>query len=204
MGALVQHRPADAPAGPPAPGRSRGRVLPAGQGRRVTAASPLRGPKSMEGGGFAAAHLRARRAGCGAAPPASRALRVSCGNGLRPPLTPETSAAPGAGKAGRPGPAPARRGAQAPRRGGRLRIPGRQEQSELAFDNQKEERKNYTNTGPGSRPGSLITAEPPGEAASHKTRCARNPGCSRITYLAGALAPTPGSSRGREDSGCSP
>ena len=55
LGALVQHGPADAPAGPQAPGRSRGGVLPAGQGRRVTAATPLRGPKSIGGGGFAAA-----------------------------------------------------------------------------------------------------------------------------------------------------
>jgi hypothetical protein len=36
--------------------------------------SPLRGPKCPEGGGFAAAHFPARRAGYGAAPPASRAL----------------------------------------------------------------------------------------------------------------------------------
>ena len=40
-------------------------------------ASPLRGPKSAEGGGFAAAHLPARRAGYGAAPPASRVLRIA-------------------------------------------------------------------------------------------------------------------------------
>jgi len=39
-------------------------------------ASPLRGPKSTEGGGFAAAHIPARRAGYGAAPPASRVLRI--------------------------------------------------------------------------------------------------------------------------------
>ena len=40
----------------------------------------------------------------------------------------------------------------------------------------------------GARPqarGNLITAEPPGEAASHKTRCARNPGCS-IALAGGA------------------
>ncbi len=35
-----------------------------------------------------------RRDGTGPPPPASRALRVSCGNGLRPPLTPETSGGP--------------------------------------------------------------------------------------------------------------
>jgi hypothetical protein len=40
-------------------------------------ASPLRGPKSPEGGGFAAAHLLARREGYGAAPPAPRVLRIA-------------------------------------------------------------------------------------------------------------------------------
>ena len=40
-------------------------------------ASPLRGPKSAEGGGFAAAHFLARRACYGAAPPAPRVLRIA-------------------------------------------------------------------------------------------------------------------------------
>jgi hypothetical protein len=39
--------------------------------------SPLRGPRSPEGGGFAAAHFRARRACYGAAPPAPRVLRIA-------------------------------------------------------------------------------------------------------------------------------
>jgi hypothetical protein len=39
--------------------------------------SPLRGPKSTEGGGFAAAHLLMRRACYGAAPPAPRVLRIA-------------------------------------------------------------------------------------------------------------------------------
>ena len=43
----------------------------------MTAASPLRGPNSREGGGFAAAAFRARRAGYGAAPPAPRVLRIA-------------------------------------------------------------------------------------------------------------------------------
>jgi hypothetical protein len=43
----------------------------------MTMTSPLRGPDSPEGGGFAAAHLLARRAGYGAAPPASRVLRIA-------------------------------------------------------------------------------------------------------------------------------
>ena len=43
----------------------------------MTMTSPLRGPQSTEGGGFAAAHFPARRAGYGAAPPASRVLRIA-------------------------------------------------------------------------------------------------------------------------------
>src|SRR5437660_1870028 len=43
----------------------------------MTMTSPLRGPRSPEGGGFAAAHLLARRAGYGPAPPASRVLRIA-------------------------------------------------------------------------------------------------------------------------------
>jgi hypothetical protein len=43
----------------------------------VTATSPLRGPKNIEGGGFAAAAFRTRRACYGAAPPASRVLRIA-------------------------------------------------------------------------------------------------------------------------------
>ena len=43
----------------------------------MTMTSPLRGPKSPEGGGFAAAHFPARRAGYGAAPPAPRVLRIA-------------------------------------------------------------------------------------------------------------------------------
>jgi hypothetical protein len=67
----------------------------------MTAAGDSCGPVSrQEGGGFAAAHFLACRACYGAAPPAPRALRVSSGNGLRPPLTPETSAAPGGRKHG--------------------------------------------------------------------------------------------------------
>ena len=117
----------------------------AGKGRRVSAARPrYAGPVKGGGGGCAAAHLP------GFAGP-SRARGWKRGQAPRP--------------------APARRTARRPRRGGRLRRPGRQGSSELAFDGQKK-RRNYTNPGPGSRPGNLITAEPPGEAASHKTRCA--------------------------------
>src|SRR5215475_9442330 len=46
-------------------------------GEVMTMTSPLRGPESPEGGGFAAAHFLARRAGYGAAPPASRVLRIA-------------------------------------------------------------------------------------------------------------------------------
>jgi len=81
----------------------------------MTMTSPLRGPKSPEGGGFAAAHPLARRAGYGAAPPAPRLLRIACGDGLRPALTPETTATPGARKSGQAQACPrAARGAQTP------------------------------------------------------------------------------------------
>ena len=43
----------------------------------MTMTSPLRGTESTKGGGFAAAHFLARRAGYGAAPPASRVLRIA-------------------------------------------------------------------------------------------------------------------------------
>jgi hypothetical protein len=105
----------------------------------MTMASPLRGPKSPEGGGFAAAHLPARRAGYGAAPPAPRLLRIACGDGLRPVLTPETTAVPGARKSGQAQACPrATRGAQT-RRGGH---PDAGQAHELAFDSQKK-RENY-------------------------------------------------------------
>ena len=63
---------------------------------------PLRGPKSMEGGGFAAAHLqgaprRLRGRSSGLQGAAHRAgARQPCGL----PWTPETSAAPGVRKSG--------------------------------------------------------------------------------------------------------
>ena len=43
----------------------------------MTVTSPLRGPKSTKGGGFAAAHFRRAAQGYGAAPPASRVLRIA-------------------------------------------------------------------------------------------------------------------------------
>jgi hypothetical protein len=109
----------------------------------MTMTSPLRGPKSPEGGGFAAAHLLARRAGYGAAPPAPRLLRIACGDGLRPALTPETTAAPGARKSGQAQACPrAARGAQAPAVAGHREQAERQDTGELAFDSHKE-RENY-------------------------------------------------------------
>jgi hypothetical protein len=105
----------------------------------MTMTSPLRGPKSPEGGGFAAAHLLARRAGYGAAPPAPRLLRIACGDGLRPALTPETTAAPGARKSGQAQACPrAARGAQAPAVAGHREQAERQDTGELAFDSHKE------------------------------------------------------------------
>ena len=81
----------------------------------MTMASPLRGPKSTEGGGFAAAHFPARRAGYGAAPPASKgaAHRAARDSPAGCPWTPETTAAPGARKSGQAQACPrAARGAQ--------------------------------------------------------------------------------------------
>jgi hypothetical protein len=101
--------------------------------------SPLRGPESPEGGGFAAAHFLARRAGYGAAPPASRVLRIALrATALRAALDPGDHCAPWARKSGRPRPAPrcARRGK--PRGGGAHGLPGRRATSELAFDSHKE------------------------------------------------------------------
>ena len=73
---------------------------------------------AQKGGGFAAAHFRARRAGYRAAPPASRVLRIALRATAPPglPLTPETTAAPGARKSGQAQACPASaRGAQTPR-----------------------------------------------------------------------------------------
>ena len=118
------------------------------------------------------AMLRGRSSGLQGA--AHRAgARQPCGL----PWTPETSAAPGVRKSGQARACPPPRAARGPRRGGRLRYPDAREQSEQAFD-KTEEKENYTNPGLSPGPGNLITAEPPGEAASHRTRCARNPGCS--------------------------
>src|SRR6266704_4141415 len=75
------------------------RACPGGKGRRVTAAGPLRGPR--KGGGCAAAGLAAPAKGTGPPPRpqgccASRCARRPC----RPPLTPETTAAPRNRKSG--------------------------------------------------------------------------------------------------------
>jgi hypothetical protein len=63
--------------------------------------SPLRGPKSTEGGGFAAAHFRARRVCYGAAPPASTVLRIPLrGTRLRRAVDPGDRCGPWARKSG--------------------------------------------------------------------------------------------------------
>jgi len=54
---------------------------------------PLRGHNHI-GGGFAAADQPVRRARYGAAPPASRMLRIAYATGLRPALDPGASATP--------------------------------------------------------------------------------------------------------------
>ena len=123
---------------------------------------PLRGPKNMAGGGSPPLIFGARRAGYGAAPPASRVLRIALARdspaGCPGPRRPRRPL--GSGRAVRPRACPlARRAARRGRRGGRLRYPDAREQSELAFDKQGR-RKNYTNPGLGTGCGNLITAEP--------------------------------------------
>jgi hypothetical protein len=110
----------------------------------MTMTSPLRGPKSPEGGGFAAAHLLARRAGYGARPSGLQGAthragaRQPCGL----PWTPETTAAPGARKSGQAQACPrAARGAQTPRWRAH-ELPERQSTAEPAFDSHKK-RENY-------------------------------------------------------------
>jgi hypothetical protein len=140
----------------------------------VTAAGPLRGPVRTKKEAAAPPLISgARRAGYGAAPPASRVLRIALrATALRAALDPGDLGGPWrqeerSGQGLPPGQA---RGAQAP--SWRASAgPEARNQSELAFDNQKK-RRNYTKPGPDSRSGNLITAEPPGKAASHETRCA--------------------------------
>jgi len=107
----------------------------------VTATSPLRGPKSMEGGGFAAAHLRARRACYGAAPPAPRVLRIALrATALRAALDPGDHCGPWdqEQRAG-PGLPPRYARRKPPRMAG---APDATETAELAFDSHNK-RENY-------------------------------------------------------------
>jgi len=86
----------------------------------MTTTSPLRGPKGSEWGGFAAAHLLVRRACYGATLRRQGcfriAMRATCARqpcGL--PFYPGDHCGPlGAGRAGRPRPAPAMRAARNP------------------------------------------------------------------------------------------
>src|SRR6266853_1939601 len=82
----------------------------------LTMTSPLRGPKSPQGGGFAATHFLARRAGYGAAPPAPRVLRIALrATALRAALDPGDLGGPWRQEErSGPGPAPARRAARRP------------------------------------------------------------------------------------------
>ena len=87
----------------------------------------LRGATRPEGAASPPLSFLVRRAGDGAAPPASRVLRIAlardspAGCPIRGDL-----GGPGGRKPGRPGPAPAARGAN-PRGGGRTRAPERRE-----------------------------------------------------------------------------
>ena len=106
---------------------------------------PAARAKSSEGGGgFAAAHLRARRAGYGAAPPAPRVLRIALrATALRAALDPGDHCGPW-GQEERAGPGlPPRCARRAnPGGGGPREQAERQDTGELAFDSQKE-RENY-------------------------------------------------------------
>jgi hypothetical protein len=107
-------------------------------------ASPLRGPNSAEGGGFAAAHLLARRAGYGAAPPAPRVLCIALrATALRAALDPGDHCGPwGQEERAGPGlPRPRARRAN-PAMAGHASYPDAQDACELAFDSHKK-RENY-------------------------------------------------------------
>jgi hypothetical protein len=96
------------------------------QARAYDMTSPLRGPNSTEGGGCAAAHLRARRARYGAAPPAPRVLRIALrATALRAALDPGDHCGPWdqEQRAGPGLPPPCARPAN-PGGGGRGRAPG--------------------------------------------------------------------------------
>ena len=86
-------------------------------------ASPLREPKSTEGGGFAAAHFLARRACYGAAPPAPRVLRIALrATALRAALDPGDHCGPwGQEERAGPGLPRALRAARKPGGGGAYR-----------------------------------------------------------------------------------
>ena len=98
-----------------------------------------------------------------------RVLRIALrATALRAALDPGDLGGPlAAGKAVRPRACPwpgARRAGAAVAGGCRNSHAG--DQIKLVFDSQKRG-QNYK-----SRPGNLVTAEPPGKAASHRTRCA--------------------------------
>ncbi|MGP0024356.1 MAG: hypothetical protein ACLPKE_13515 [Streptosporangiaceae bacterium] len=107
--------------------------------------SPLRGPESSEGGGFAAAHFLAHRAGYGAAPPASRVLRIALrATALRAALDPGDHCGPWGQEERQAQACPrAARGAQTPPAvAGHTGYPDTRATSELAFDSHKK-RENY-------------------------------------------------------------
>jgi hypothetical protein len=71
--------------------------------------------QGREGGGFAAAHLPARRAGYGATPPVSRVLRIALrATALRAALARRPRRPPEPGRAVRPGACPGPRRAGPP------------------------------------------------------------------------------------------
>ena len=107
----------------------------------MTATSPLRGPRSAEGGGFAAADFPARRAGYGAAPPASRVLRIALrATALRAALDPGDHCGPWRpGRAAGPGLPPRRARRANPAVADMREHPNPQGTDELASGTHKEE-----------------------------------------------------------------
>ena len=106
--------------------------------------SPLRGPRAQKEAASPPLISRARRAGYGAAPPASRVLRIALrATALRAALDPGDHCGPW-GQEERAGPGLPRhaRGARTPRWRARELPPDAQDAHELAFDSHKK-RENY-------------------------------------------------------------
>jgi len=92
-----------------------------------------------------------------------------------PALSAEPPAAPRAGEAGRPRPAPPQ-GAARPVTAVALRTSGRPGNEVNWRSIIRRGRKNYTNSGPGSQPGNLTTAEPTWRSCVTQNQVCMKPG----------------------------